>query len=202
VAIGDLYQLIDRQEFASQTVLNVYYYRLVSSGGSAPFANDLALAFFETLIPAIIDVQVEGLHHNALEVSCPDDPSDFITLTIVAPDGVGTAGTDGLPPFVAGAIRLNRASRELRNGQKRLAGPPESAQTNGTVTGTYTTSMNVIAALMAGSLTETGHSSVFVPRIVRKQRTPPYAITADIGISSAEFTKLSSQNTRKIGRGV
>lgn len=202
MAIGDIYQLIDWQEFAGQHCLNIYYYQLSTASGAAPYAEDLATLFAAGPLVDIVEVQVSGLQHTQIVVTCPDDFSDFFTLPLVAPIGTGTAGTEGLPPYAAGSIRLNRATRELRNGQKRFAGPPESAQTNGTVTTAYTTAMNTIAADLAANLTGGSAGAVWVPRIVRKQRVPPYAITAHIGIAGAQFVALTTQNTRKIGRGI
>jgi hypothetical protein len=112
----------------------------------------------------------------------------------------GTTSGDCLPPFVAWDFTLLRSGARERNGYKRIAGVPESSQANGNPTSGARANLDVAAASMAGNITLA--TDEWIPVIRRKrigkviQNPPKY-----YDISTVQFSRIGSQNSRKSGHG-
>jgi hypothetical protein len=122
---------------------------------------------------------------------------------------VGARTGECLPPFVCYAFRKNRVSSAVRNGQIRIAGVSEGDQANGVVAGGMTAALNAVATLFQTTISfGGGQTALFQPRIFRAGRpagpggVPPAVIQADFEIQSVVYTRISTQNTRKFGRGI
>lgn len=201
---GDLIQLVDRQSFLDQTVLNVYYYRYIVV---APASNAIYPAmvdeWLENVMPAILDIQHPNLNHNLIEVRNLSNGIDIYQRPIDE-DGTATSpGDDTLPSYASVGFQLNRESLVTRNGYKRFAGIPED-HTNGNTWNLYggpqSDELEVqLAATQFISAVET-----FAPVIVKRPLVVPVGDTylySDIGSASAK-QNLGTQNTRKAGRGI
>jgi len=199
VGLLNRYEILDGQELFGQDVLNVYYYKQVlGSGGTAA---DLKAAYQGYMYPVLQAVQSVGLAHVAIAVRNLDDPTDFV-IELVFPQVLGTVTGDSMPPFVAWAFRMNRTQLNVRNGWKRIGGVPEAGQNGGIPIAGYTPLLDDVAVTMGANLVSAGVT--FEPRIMRKTVTPgPPKITTytDFPMGTVQFTSISTQNTRKFGRG-
>lgn len=199
MASGDRYQITDVQALLAQQCLNVYYYKAVS--GSTLTALTAATAFVTTLLPLILIVQSGQVTHAGINVINLDDPDDFLNMPLTTDNTGGRAG-DVLPPYCCWAFRWNRSSRSVRNGQKRIPGIAESDNADGIAAAGIAADLGNLAAGMAGVLDD-GLSDQFEPRIVHKTIVGGVVTGyVDYGVSSVEYTRISTQNTRKFGRGI
>jgi len=197
MAVGDVYRVYDYQAMFGTQILNIYHYEQV-----AAFTPDLVESesfiqdWFTDMQPAILEVQNDSVTHPTITISALESFTDFWSA-----DNGGTGQVSGecLPPFVAWAIRLNRVSRVVRNGQKRFAGVSESQQTDGIInTGTATTNLDLLAAKLATIIDHDGVPT-WKPIIARVDNTGH--MTASSDVAGATVVGISSQNTRKYGRG-
>lgn len=197
MAIGDLYRVIDHQSFDGQEVLNVYHYVQTDGAGAA---DELLTAFNEDMIPSIRAVQNTSLTHTLLEAINLDNDADFGSMALTS-SNAGTRAGESLPVFTCWAFRYNRATRAVRNGQKRICGPNEGDQSGGDAISAMLTPLNALAGAMEDPVTETVTSSSWKPVIVRTTGTSaPFTYTS-FDISSVQYVRISTQNTRKRGRG-
>jgi hypothetical protein len=125
----------------------------------------------------------------------------FVTLLAISGERSGNLSTS-LPPFVAYQFRLNGQTTVTRPGQKRFVGVTEdvSQQTISYAPGGDTPIDNVATALVAGfdGLSPEQH---FTPVIVGRTEgvLDPSRVNP---IVSATFVGFTSQNSRKVGRGI
>lgn len=192
--MGNHFVLKDFQTLADQQVLNVYVYENTSGAGDGTL---LAAAFFANILSTlIVGMQASAVLHDHLEFVCLEDPTDFGSLITAVPGGV--AG-DVLPVQDCYAIRLDRSSRESRNGQKRLAGVPEAYNNIGQLSGSAFLQLQVVAEAMATVLID-ADGNEYTPRIWR--RPVGAGIGTFYGIQTATASDfVTTQNTRKRGRG-
>jgi len=129
VALSDVYQLIDHQQYINQDIENVWFFEKLDPAGTAA---DLIQAFITDLLPAVRQIQGSGFYHAFVDCLNLGDLGDFDTeVTNV----FGTAGGgDLLPSFNAVGYSLKPATRAVRPGSKRFAGILEAVVTNGAIT--------------------------------------------------------------------
>jgi hypothetical protein len=199
VAIGDLYAVKDYQLYAANVnCLNVYYYKQTAGVGGA---EELVNAFLPVITDYICYIQSEIVGHTRLGAYNTDSELDwFETIPVGA---AGQRGGDALPPFVCYAFRLNRASTGSRHGQKRYVGVCEPDQVNGITTGTIQTALGALASKLEDTNQDLD-GNAWELQIVRKIPPVPPSTTwlyAEFPIASVQFVSISSQNSRKYGRG-
>jgi len=198
VASGDLYVVKDHQVGLGQTqVLNVYYYRQILGSENALV---LAGRFEQLMLPAVINVQSDAITHHAIEVRNVDDPLDWANLTLTSLNQ-GMRGTVHMPPFVAWAFRYNRASLAVRHGQKRIGGVSEQDVDAGLASAGVSANLQALAAAMGANLATVGLENEWEPRIVRVTGVPGAYVYTDFPVNSVQYVRVSTQNTRKFGRG-
>jgi len=198
LATGDVYTLKLSGNLHSQTINNMFYYvDNAVSGGDAQVLGEL---FEDWMLPVIATIVSSSYTMTDIEVQNLSDPTDFFVLSTSVP-GVRGATTQG--PFQAWGFRLNAASLVEKSGAKRIAGVAESDTTNGIVDGTMLSSVNSVGAALGNGLPLVG-TKLFRPRIRHLANPgelgPPeyyYGI-----IASGVYTAVTTQNSRKYGRGV
>lgn len=204
MATGNLYTITDVQTLQSQQVLNVYVYKQLAEPSAGTSIASLVNAFIEFVAYRVQNLQTAEVHHEGLYVINLDNPDEFALIPI-ADDGNVSGET--LPPFAAWAFRLNRTSRAVRNGQKRIAGIPESYQQGGYASATADTAIAAYATILSAILVNSVDGGSFQPRILHKATTAGVGGAtettprADYAVGSAQYTAISTQNTRKFGRG-
>lgn len=197
VAQGDLIQLIDRQLYLEQEVLNVYYYRYILVTGAT---NDIypALAdwFEDNVIAAVVQVQVDVLEHVNIEIKNLTNGLDIYDRAITIPGDIAELSSAWEPSYVSINFKLVRESLVTRNGNKRIGGLGESSIQGNTYlfpTGAQAAIETALAAdVVIGAVT------TFEPIIVKRPiSSPPVASYQYSSIGDAQFTRLGTQNTRK-----
>jgi hypothetical protein len=158
----------------------------------------LADAFYDDVLPEMLAVQHVIVSHYKMTVSNLTDGLGYAENNIV-PDVPGSLSGSAMPPFVAWAFRKNRLTRATRSGQLRVAGLSEGAQENGIAVAAIIDDLDDLAEKLYLPLTHASGAS-FAPCILRK--TPAGGVDTINGIVSVEYVSVSSQNTRKYGRGI
>lgn len=195
------YQIIVHQAYNSvsgDAINNVFWYENIGIAHDAVYAAEL---FSDTVLSDQVAIMSAAVKFVALQCVNLDDPLDYTYVSPMDPSAGNRSG-DCLPPFVAWAFRLNRASRASRNGQKRIGGVAEPDQVNGVPVEGIVTLLNAFATTLATNLNGTG-GEVYAPRICRRPAPgAPLSASVFFPIQSATFTRISSQNSRKFGRGI
>lgn len=197
MAVDDKYLLKDKQTFRAQQVINTYYFVQTAGAGTA---DALVAAFKADMLPELIAVQSTFLTHESIEVINLDDPTDFYEEALSA-SNVGTVSGEMAPVFVAWGYRLLRASRLSRNGYKRIAGVGEADLGDGDAASAALTRLNALATVMGGTITDTVTSSTWKPVIMSRSGVAPNIVYTPNDVSGAEYISVTSQNSRKYGRG-
>lgn len=196
-SLGGLYQVLVFQQLYAQTMLNVFWYQ--SSLGTADLGSFLLTAFNANIIPDWLNAVTGDLTITGLRaVSVLSTEADSTLPVNLAGNQLG----DTEPAFVAGAIRLVRAEKVVRDGSKRIAGMPSDGVTDGVLGGVQLTAFQDFAALLDDTLSPVGGGD-FVPVLVNRASLADltYPVTYSEIASVVPKALLSSQNTRKIGRG-
>ncbi len=115
MALVDFYELRDFQFQGAQTILNVYHYRNLGTGG--PAAN-IAQAFLDTVMPTLQTIQSVSVARTFIEVQNLGSPFDFATVDTSAFPGLQPGVS--LATFNAPTIQLNRTRTDIKNGMKRF----------------------------------------------------------------------------------
>lgn len=195
MASGDLYQLIDHQDFGGQKMLNVYwFYQTLGAGG----AQDLATDWVAHLSTELRAIQSSLLTHESVSVINLDDDSDFYELAWVA-NNLGSVGGDVLPLFTAWGFRYNRSSRSTRHGYKRVPGVAEADTNAGQASAGVLARLAALETKLAADVV--GGNGTWSPRIVKITGSSPNLVYTPAGVASVQFYAVTSQNSRKTGRG-
>lgn len=119
--------------------------------------------------------------------------------------GLRSVGTSAwFPPFVAAGFRQTVATRTTRPGQKRFPGLLESDADNGILVGGTVTLINAMASNLCslailGAPVATG---VLHPRVVRLSGSPETIVTSQRVTGYVTNPNVTTQNSRKYGRGI
>lgn len=204
--VDDVIQITDVQTFQSQLMLNVYHYRVVSFDAGTGYV-DFAQAFELLIAGEIATVQTVDVNHSMVivknltnEIDIWEEPADI--------DGV-TAQGDNMPSFVALSFRLIRSSGLTRHGAKRIGGLDEGSISGNGIAAGLADEVAAIETALGSPLMREGTSADFVLQPVIVGRYPsggPNAGQFDLSkvndVAAAQFIRVSSQTTRRAGRGV
>lgn len=199
MTIGNRYELIDAQEFLQQDCLNVYFYRQIT--GAAGNAPDLTQAWVAAILPAVLAIQSTALNHVAVGTKNLDLPTDFDFAPVIPP-APGLVAGDPMPPFVAFAFRLHRMQTDIHHGAKRYAGVPEPWVSAGVADASILATLFTLAGVLDDNLVGAS-GATYEPRIMRRLLDAQGHLIGyeDFPMGIATFVRVSSQNTRKFGRG-
>lgn len=199
--LGDLLEFSVRQTLYGQDVYNMFYYRVTSVTG---FTNDgyeaLENEFRDQVLATQATLQSADLQYREITLKNLSNGIDFYTETIAVDDMTGTLELAALPSYVCYTFRLLRESLATRNGYKRVAGVPEAWVTGNDFSASVTPLNNYAVELAADLII--GIATIAEPIIVRRPIVVPMGtsyVYASVG--SAEYRKISTQNTRKPGSG-
>lgn len=202
----------------NQQVNNVFQYITTSLIATNEEAFNLNVEFIENVLPAIrgiVSVQWQAL---GLYTIAPQAPDVFAAYAWTSGTMPGLRAGEALPPYVAWGFETARQRRDIRNGYKRFGPVSEADQSGG----------NPVAGAMAGltamrnamnanlELEYGGGGSTASMVIVKRVRYNPDPEQPDkwsyrIPIAGDPlvyyeanqwvFDRMTTQNTRKIGRG-
>lgn len=208
--IGDVYEVIDAQDYRGKEILNTYFYQVSDDGVDATLVAD---AWVAQVLPEVRGLQSGDVLHVEVRVRNLFNHAD---ATIIPTGLAGTlvlASADTLPTHDAVGFKLVRASASTRHGQKRYAGIPETYHTDGQYTGApIATAFAALAAALQEQLVDTVGSlaNFAVPIIVGRiaetvagkttYRLPDalgelvFSLISDVILN----TEVTTQNTRKL----
>lgn len=226
---GKLYELVVRGHYASQLVINRWFYNM--SGTPASVTGSFALTSASGFLPdagvfptGTMAFNIAALLSNTLafEESLARDlysVTDFYTAPFNPAVGGGQGG-EASSPFLAFSFTGTRVRSDIRRGQKRFAGVSESAiGVNGEIVSASAALMETIADNMTAPLTydDEGNTLTFTPVILgfQKYTTPagneayrPYPTETEqlahiaSGFIWSPNAFVTTQNSRKVGHGV
>lgn len=209
-ANNDIIELTLYSQMAQVSVnaLNVFHFQVSTP---EPIVSPLVLGeligdWFDSITDLLKPVTGTGLSWTRVYMRNMTNPLEFYDYNPPSPTA-GSVAVEYNTPFIAWAFRLNRTTTLTRNGQKRFAGVPETLVENGVIIPGAVASMDDIAAFIGEpqqfEIDETADPPfdvTLVPVIVRK--TSGGVLDVFQYVASATYVSVSSQTTRKIGRGM
>jgi len=202
LAIGNLLQLVDIQSLNNQQVLNVYYYRCSTAptdetGSYAEMSAD----FQSKVMTPVRAIQCARLIHTGLSIRNLSNGIDlFEEAFSLAGTQTSAGGSADMPPFVAHLFRLLRSDLSTRNGYKRYAGVRDEDVQLGLSTLASSLSNAIIAGLIDDL--EDNAGGIYSPVIVKRPISTPAGTYVHSEVLDAQYRGVTTQNTRKIGRGI
>jgi len=202
MALNDHYLLTMRGErtFDALAIQNAFCYEMTAGIGTA---SELAAAFAEDIVSPILDRLHSAYRLIDLYIVNLDDLDDFGTFPIDEP---GVQGGEYLPVYNAWGFEYIRTTRAIRNGSKRFSIVAEAAQTNGAATIEEQAALEALAVTLGNTISAVTTSPIFTPRLWKRPGTYDTGIVTAPGafypISVVRYVGMTTQNSRKPGRGV
>ena len=199
---GDLLQVTDFQSYLGEVCLNVYYYRWFSAPAlGTEYLEAIWDEVRSEVIDQVVKLQVEQVVHTNLQVKNLSNGVDFYEDDPVRTGLIDAPDSEILPSYVALGFKLIRDSLVTRNGSKRVVGVPEGNVSGNTYVGAGIDIEDVENAFVAQL--EVGIVTVAAPVIVKRPiPTPAGTSYLYSSVNGCAFTGMSTQNTRKAGRGI
>lgn len=201
------FRLKSHWETTGDRFLNVFHYLIDVSGGTPTLAGsgqNIIDDWADDYTSYLQDIISAEITFDGIDITNLTNPEEIFVGDFTSPFSGGVTG-DVLPPYAAWAFIKRRATASTRNGQLRLPGVPESLQVNGLATSPALEDLEAFADIFqvgfsaAATLPEPFTAQFFL-RIVRKDETG--ALDVVNTITGVEYRSLSTQNTRKFGRGM
>lgn len=204
--VNDLLQFITTTRISgiADVSMNVFYYDLIVLDGPTSLL-DAGQAIADNWI-AELAAEWSNVIHVAgsitdITINNLSNPLEFFQGTFTTPVGGSVAG-EILPIFMAWGFKYNRASKLTRNGAKRISPLSESQLTSSAPDAGTVTALNAFATVLGNTLVVAngvGDNLTLEPVIVR--RAPPLPPIRN-PINGVSFQRVTTQNTRKPGRGI
>lgn len=220
MALEHIYQVTLAGNLRSQEIRNVFFYRdMTELSPSVALATDLRRAFAQSFLPVpagtgfLDDMFSAEVTYTSVEVVNLSDPTALHTfLTNSSPGGLA----DLTSPFAAMGFRTNRVRTDIRRGQKRIAGVADTDYANGVLASGVQAPADALADLLGSDKTNsldplTTWRHVIVGRIKYispSGRTAYRLPETDEELRYFDATQwevrpnMTTQNTRKVGRGI
>lgn len=218
MALGSVYLITMFSTLRSQQCVNTFTYEQTAAGTpDMNYAVNLAQAF-ETSVLAVDSPlrQAQFSVNNlitGLRVQNLFDPTDY-TEVLYSPVLAGTGGGDYFSPFISVSFRTQWLGGVVRRGFKRFQGVLETVSTNGTLTPAAITQLEPLGDKLSEVVAHLG--AEFSPCVVKriKETDPitgkvtyrlPENPTESVSVTGLVYVlqpELTTQNSRKIGRGV
>lgn len=191
-----LYKVTLEQEYLNQLCLNTFYFQ---STLNLDDVQDLcADAFNETLMPFIADaLSLSVLFENIRAENVTGTLADVnLTPTVTQGVVIGLVTSS----FVAATIRLDRTTKETRNGSKRFTGMVEENINGQRFENPFIAILDNLAVGLAAQISTVG--AIFDPVIARAPVSPETDWTINNVASAQASEDVSSQVSRKKGKGI
>jgi hypothetical protein len=210
ITTGDVLTFKHFQEQAGQQILNVFHMKVLDASGGDPTGYyDIARGFYFQWANSIRSVQTTALQHlrtectplTGLEIGIYSNPTPVLGSDVGQP----------LPTMNAASIQFVRTTRVTRHGWKRIGGLTEGAVTLNDLTAAALTLINtaigdclVPAGAEYQQIDEAGDNSgtlILAPVIVGDPIAPDPLYRINDVTSVVAKSQVTTQNTRKVGRG-
>jgi len=191
-----LYKVILQQSYSAQTILNTFWY--LHTLGNDDEQDKCAEAFDLTILPVLKTIQAVSLQYVSIRaINVTGTLADFVLTPTTL---LGTLTGDPVNTFTAAAIRLNRTTKETRNGQKRFAGMVEIQMNNQVWDAGYVVLLENVATALVANISTVG--GIFEPVIARQDAVTPTNWIANPVASATVNSFVTSQVSRKRGIGI
>lgn len=183
--------------------VNSWFFK--AQAGFAGNSQDLYNAFGDSLsarIEAILHTSMDGVMHlSAFNLTLP---ADFFEDDYAGWSG-GIRTGEYMPDYVGWAYRLNRPTRDVRNGRKTFGRISEGDVLDGVAYGggatPVTTALAALATELSGVIEKASapatNYKVCIPKSVLNVTTQKYELTTLYEASSVNYVRVSTQNSRK-----
>lgn len=203
--VGDILTIADVQTLFGQTVMNIYTYEVSSLEVDADY-EDVATAFNSGIVSAVDNIQCNDVTHTSVMIKNITNMLDIFEGPL---SETGDLSGISATSLVAWGFRLNRTTALTRHGSKRIAGVPEGQLAGNNPESTFLATLDTFATALATPISRTGtvdHDIELRPVIVGRITTPgptygEYDISKINPVASAQFVRVTSQTTRRAGRG-
>lgn len=199
---GDIVEIVDRQTTNPDLALNVYHYR-VESGILTISPATIAQFWWNDCKTVIKNLQTNDLLHIRVTCKNLENPADYGEYLIPVGEQPGTNSSgDTQARQAAIGITFRGETVLTRPGGKRIAGIPEAASADwGSLVPSFITAAVDYGDHMIAQLNSLTPAFVLVPVIVGFPNDDrPARVENDIN-GYVINPYITSQNTRKIGRG-
>lgn len=208
---GDKLQIALEMRNWNQQCMNVWHYEVTGALTDVPAAS-IAEAWWNHVKTAYRAIATAGIPEQRflmVHVRDADNPvGEAVSWNIPIGEQSGTrtapgTGGDALPPYVAVTGRLGVGTRATRSGSKRFPFALEADQVNGVVAAGYVASIQAClsACTEAVILGVPALAVELVPMVRGVGASNPPVVTYQRVISTQVNTYISTQNSRKFGRG-
>lgn len=209
--IGNILKFTLSQSFLGQLTQNVLFYRLTAVPTPPDGVNvydNMLLRINAQIGIAMRNLQSTECTHTIYRVDNLTNGIDFFEHTFNVD---GENGGDPAPSFNALNFILRRSTLLTRNGSKRLGGLSEAISSGNTYTGSPSNLAALETAmgtpLLTGDVTPDPFADpVIVGRVLYTPPTgdPYYKLDLSLinAVQSCSFTAVSTQRSRKAGKGV
>jgi len=199
--LGNNYLLTVRgHALTSGTLIeNAFVYQQTSPLGSS---GDLMDAFAGAILPYMLDLSnAEYVVDDLLTINL-QDPSDYGNRAV---NDAGTVTGEYLPIYNCWQFEYLRTTRAIQNGRKAIGIISESMQANGAPTPTALTALTAMGGAMGSLITIGSPGGTYEPRLWRRPGSYSSGVVVAPGlfypVANVQFRRISTQGTRKIGRG-
>lgn len=206
MSYGDIHDVILKgyYDLNRSQVINVFHY---VETGAVPVSFDeaaLASTFAGTVVPDLLAIThnvVKYYEVEAVKRTGTENVGVSGVYTFSGATGTGLIEGDAMGPESAFAVKFPRPSNLFRHNYKRFCGVPENYQNKGVLTlpaGTWDTlKARLLAELVVNA------NATFAPAMVRKTvgGQTLAAVRWSIITNAVLSPNISTQNTRKVGRG-
>lgn len=209
ITLGSLIEMTVVMRLLGQVTLNAWQYQV---DGSAFLVEPVQIAeaywnhvkaTYRGIISSALGAAFQSV--NILELNAPT--GDYAEYPVPILERPGTRGVVGLgdpmPPFNAVGVRLTVGTRVTRPGQKRFPGLYEGDNNSGILGPEMTLVVNNLMAVMTEPMILGAPAATIVLNPVVTRRDVSGAVTANQPVQGwVTNPNITSQNTRKIGRGI
>jgi len=205
IVLNDIIQIKDIQSFLGQLTLNVFMYRVVSLPVPIP-PDSLEVTFLKSfrlhVAQRIAAEQHEGCEHTLLRL---DNLTDGVSFGEYDPALSGSLIGDTAPSFNAFNFVLRRETALTRNGSKRMGGLAENSMTGNDVNISAARIADLETAMSDNLYNATPPGDPIAEPVIVGRTLVGTVYELDLtklnNIVGATLTALSTQRTRKVGRG-
>lgn len=209
IPVGNLVEFAVGGEIYGQTWMNTWHYKAVIWPGGVT-AEQAAEAYWDhvkTTYRALFSSDFANAFLFVKSRDMDDNTGDYASYGVPLGERIGTRtppSGDPAPPFLAAGVRLNVGTRVTRPGQKRIAGMYDADTNTGYLASGYVTLVdNLMAVAANGVVLGAPAATVSLdPVVVRRSPSTGLPTAHQVITSYTVSAVTTSQNTRKIGRGI
>lgn len=193
-------------ETPSNKSLNIFQYQVDTEApfNLADYGQEICNSWYERVTSELQPLTSTLCSWQDVVITNLSTPAEF-WLGVPDTPVSGLVSGDTLPPYASWGFILRRTTKITRNGAKRFWGVPESMQVNGIPTAGAGVLLPSLADFLGAQQFHTAIGTppiefTLTPEIVRKNALGE--MTLHQHVYDGQFRAITTQNTRKFGRGM